>query len=811
MSKIGNRARGKDEVGNLGKQLQITDALAKQHEAMTRAMRLANHNQKLEKELKIIDKLALCVEEECNSTIKGNTEKISMIQEELDENICKLRGMECRIADLIKSNEILKKKNCEIERKSRETKNALLKVLQEKEQKMMELREKEEELSHDIKKMSITLQNQKYRIMELEMELEECKVQKFMQKPIAVAKDSNCTDQPKRNNQPNCNSQPKGVNHSLNIHHSKDIDNFHGRIIKIHSESPLSHLTLELVGKNSDECHTSGSSSEQELMEEKSDSCSQTSKEAVITRLKRERDIAKCDVERLQNEILALRKRLEAATDVQMEEKCNYERCLAKEEEKIKKLQSECKDLHKNQSALHCKLQGQEESISKLMTCLDGVKEEKKVDQKTKDLKNLELEYQEKQSEVEQLGKSNAQNRKRYIVTESQLISTKRILETVTYKVETLAKENRHLKTQMIEQENEAKDMKEELVEKAGLLNRLMKKISSLQDDLTHSKKENRRLLMSITEMCMKMNESDSQIERLDCQLKVISYQMQGYKKQIVNLNKEIAELENIKFSQEKERAKLEAHPRVAQELCTNLGSKKDSNITESVCNNVAPEKCMDCEVCNLRNEVSKLKTWNKNLKEVISSLRNVMKSKRKESVEHETSNQELQNEVQMLQNLIQEMQKTLAIKSGDRMQKKGPKLAVDVEHTNRSCLKSPREMQTKPRMALEVENGMNAPSQMKHSHNFSHPKVKSNIRPMAKQTTRHDVKQSDRSHCRTEKPKVSSARGRHETMSPRGRSSSQASKIHVHASISPGSQVNVELEDDDGSCGGEYYSNHSS
>lgn len=49
----------------------------KQHEAMKRALHLAERNKQLEKELKDIDQMALAVEKEANSIVSENSEKIS--------------------------------------------------------------------------------------------------------------------------------------------------------------------------------------------------------------------------------------------------------------------------------------------------------------------------------------------------------------------------------------------------------------------------------------------------------------------------------------------------------------------------------------------------------------------------------------------------------------------------------------------------------------------------------------------------------------------------------------------------------------
>lgn len=53
------------------------EAVAKQHEAMKRALHLANRNRELEKELRDIDQMALAVEADANCSARINAEKVS--------------------------------------------------------------------------------------------------------------------------------------------------------------------------------------------------------------------------------------------------------------------------------------------------------------------------------------------------------------------------------------------------------------------------------------------------------------------------------------------------------------------------------------------------------------------------------------------------------------------------------------------------------------------------------------------------------------------------------------------------------------
>ncbi|XP_019756945.2 centrosomal protein of 135 kDa isoform X1 [Dendroctonus ponderosae] len=88
-----------DEVTRLKKEkseleMQIKEAIAKQHEAMKRALHLAERNRQLEKELKDVDEIALAVEAECNNTVKGNSEKVARLQDRINESLVLIQNLE---------------------------------------------------------------------------------------------------------------------------------------------------------------------------------------------------------------------------------------------------------------------------------------------------------------------------------------------------------------------------------------------------------------------------------------------------------------------------------------------------------------------------------------------------------------------------------------------------------------------------------------------------------------------------------------------------------------------------------------------
>ncbi|KAK2585798.1 hypothetical protein KPH14_010403 [Odynerus spinipes] len=73
---------------------QLKEAISKQHEAMSQAMKLAERNEELEKELRDIDHIALAVEADCNSTVKENNKRVCRLQEKLEDVVEQVHTLE---------------------------------------------------------------------------------------------------------------------------------------------------------------------------------------------------------------------------------------------------------------------------------------------------------------------------------------------------------------------------------------------------------------------------------------------------------------------------------------------------------------------------------------------------------------------------------------------------------------------------------------------------------------------------------------------------------------------------------------------
>ncbi|XP_034239974.1 major antigen-like [Thrips palmi] len=111
-------AIGSLEDSNQSLRSQLQDALRKQHEAMMRAVRLAERNQVLQAEIRNVDNVAMRVEDSCNYTVKETAQRIIDLQEQLTQSqkmVAELErsGVEarCNVQNLLMDLEKLRLEN----------------------------------------------------------------------------------------------------------------------------------------------------------------------------------------------------------------------------------------------------------------------------------------------------------------------------------------------------------------------------------------------------------------------------------------------------------------------------------------------------------------------------------------------------------------------------------------------------------------------------------------------------------------------------------------------------------------------------
>lgn len=92
------------EIINQDMKKELEKSLEKQHEAMLRALSLADKNKTLQEELQKVDKLALKVEEDCNKRLASMVNEVNFMRNKLDELTFKKSELERELLQRLSNN-----------------------------------------------------------------------------------------------------------------------------------------------------------------------------------------------------------------------------------------------------------------------------------------------------------------------------------------------------------------------------------------------------------------------------------------------------------------------------------------------------------------------------------------------------------------------------------------------------------------------------------------------------------------------------------------------------------------------------------
>ncbi|XP_026666533.1 centrosomal protein of 135 kDa [Ceratina calcarata] len=150
---------------------QLKEALNKQHDAMTQALKLADRNEELEKELRDIDHIALAVEADCNSAVKENNRRVSKLQEKLENVMARVHVLENELTNERREVQELRAdlETCRLEKLN--IQRNLESALDEKKQitnRINELTVMEKSLNDDIERLIKENEQQKQDVIHLQ-------------------------------------------------------------------------------------------------------------------------------------------------------------------------------------------------------------------------------------------------------------------------------------------------------------------------------------------------------------------------------------------------------------------------------------------------------------------------------------------------------------------------------------------------------------------------------------------------------------------------------------------------------------------
>ncbi|KAG8234138.1 hypothetical protein J437_LFUL007504 [Ladona fulva] len=283
-------------------------------------------------------------------------------------------------------NSILKKTIEELQKSSVEIKKSFEKKIREKENELLALKSNEKEILHKMEGVSKTLLNQRHRIIELENNPQN-KEYSHEEERLDEAKNRSQRIRIRMRSRNSLQVSDEDFN-DMERNQIREIvgNSGHNGVARGEvEESYNAKDDWEWIGEKENDLKNDHEGQDQHILENSSRNnvartginsgspppiMSYSIKKAMAD-IEHERDLAKADVERLKDEIVSLRERLKMASEIQQEERNRYEQFLAQEEERVKKLEAECRNMHKSQGVLCGKVKGQEESISKLTEYLD--------------------------------------------------------------------------------------------------------------------------------------------------------------------------------------------------------------------------------------------------------------------------------------------------------------------------------------------------------------------------------------------------------------------------------------------------------
>ncbi|XP_051170534.1 centrosomal protein of 135 kDa-like isoform X2 [Leptopilina boulardi] len=666
---------------------QLKEALNKQHEAMSQALKLAERNEELEKELRDIDHIALSVEADCNTAVKENNRRVCRLQEKLNEVLTQVHALECELA---------------------------------------EERRKVQELKTDLGASRL----EKLDIQQtLEFTLEEKK---------------NLTD---RINQLTviATRNEKSKEHIFNEEEEKlksrnrEISNDVQRIL-YEKESNIVSLQNKLINLEA----------ERDYFREEYNKCrDQYSKEsrnenATVERLQRERDVAKGDVERLVEERDALRERLKGTKRATIngledqledlreelkrtkqefaEQRTQYFQLralqdqtdqalgdvqgqLSQSETELAKAIDRNRNMEQQQIEFTNQVKDLKQEINNLHTSMAQIDHEKDqllmvLDEKTEKIAALERELQSKEQQmlnaeqqlrdlqhknqicVDQSADKERQVRSMQIdmdnlqrqITSSSMDRENAIQENMRLQDDLAAVtcELRTLQRELEASRAESFDLKKQLKTYVSEVRRveelLMKKDTERTDMLNHFRSlslEATVLENSNHSLESEVAEARDRLLDLDHQVSDKENLIKGYEAQIISLTQNVATLETELRQQEDRRLTAESDLNAVRDLCVKLDHQKDS-ILQQLGEKDSINSQFESQLTRLRTENTVVQDQISRDNAAIDRLEELLDQSRQESMNTQTANQELQNEISRLKQKNTELHNKLSSNSSD-------------------------------------------------------------------------------------------------------------------------------------------------
>ncbi|XP_014476061.1 PREDICTED: centrosomal protein of 135 kDa isoform X3 [Dinoponera quadriceps] len=570
---------------------QLKEALNKQHDAMSQAMKLAARNEELEKELRDIDHVALAVEADCNSAVKENNRRVCRLQEKLEDVMTQVHVLERELT--VERREVQELRAdleaCRLEK--RNIQRTLESTLDEKKQmtdRINQLTIIEKNLNDEIGRL--TRENESRTQASKNHLGEKYGVDhQTMAKDVEITKDATNLDMQRRIDE--ANLQIASLQQSIQRleaerdHYRKEYINCREEQRRVSEKDNVELWTriceLKRELGNKEQALSEAQRQQEELYHEKEDlevrlrtykgqqrqacvpcrSCSLCKPVRICTcstgpsiatgdisttktmfeRLERERDTARADVERLIEERDALRERLKMMAETNTSEQLRLKESLVEAEKRLKHAEKERQDLLVTQGTRRAAINGLEDQ-------LDDVQEE---------LRRTKQELVTQRTQYFQLRTLQDQTDQALGDAQGQLSQAESELNKAIDRNRSMEQQQTHLNDQIKELKQEINALRSSMTlldqEKDRLLMALdekTEKIAALERELVHKDQQTEGMQQQVRDLQHKNEICVDQSAEQERQLRSLQLEMETIQRQFeaASMDRENAIQENRKL-----------------------------------------------------------------------------------------------------------------------------------------------------------------------------------------------------------------------------------------------------------------------
>ncbi|KAJ8668217.1 hypothetical protein QAD02_009880 [Eretmocerus hayati] len=443
-------------------ELELKEALNKQHDAMTQAMKLAERNEELENELKNVDRMALRVEADCNSTVKENNRRVCRLQEKLEDVMTQVHVLESELTVQRREAQELRAdlEACRLEKSS--VQRTLETTLEEKKQmtdrinnltlmaSKNPIRNSGYQDQRNIANSNKSPRDKTSNDKPVD-EYTQCNTERLLKEKNVIIDSLQNTIERLESERDHYKSEYDSLRDQSKRDSGKE--DLWSQICELRAqmsekENAISKLLREKKELFQEKYNLENQSHSNQNNQRMSSSCncrltsSHKNSEASdrIERLIHERDASRADVERLMEERDALRERLKLATEAHVSEQCRLRESLAESESRLAHTSSERRQLLIVQGGRKAALDGLDQQ-------LDDLKDE---------LQRTKLELTEQRTQYFQLRALQDQTDQALSDVQGQLSHTENELSAALDR-------NKNLQRQQMQLDNQVKELRQEI------------------------------------------------------------------------------------------------------------------------------------------------------------------------------------------------------------------------------------------------------------------------------------------------------------------------------------------------------------